>query len=342
MAFAEIRTARLLLRPVRLGDAAALAARRSDPEVAALQSWTAPYPLERAEQIVADVAASDEPRDGEWWMLTIADADDTTILGDLALHPTWGGRSVEIGYTLERAAWGNGFAVESVEALAARLLDDERVTRLHAMTHPDNVASAHVLERNGFLHEGRTRLSYWVGDDNTDDVLYGMTRADWEDWQRRPRHAPADVRLVEITHDTLGAVRDLATHKSQERFVAPVGTWFAHTLYPPHWDGTPLQPWLRAIEADGELVGLLLLARSTPEHPEPYLWRLLVDRRHQRRGIGRQTIDLAIDEAASNGAASIAVSWRPGRGSPAQLYLDRGFVPTGDTHDGEVEARLQL
>ncbi|NND73854.1 MAG: GNAT family N-acetyltransferase [Ilumatobacter sp.] len=342
MAFGAIRTARLLLRPVRLTDAPALAERRSDPEVAALQSWTTPYPLERAQQLIADVVTSDRPRSGEWWMLTITDLEDTVVHGDLAIHPTWDGRAIEIGYTLSRPVWGNGYAHEAVEALVERLFDDERLTRVHAMAHPDNIASAQVLERNGFLYEGRTRLSYWVGDENTDDVLYGLTRADWGDWRSRPRTPPADVRLVEITHDMLGTVRDLTTHKSQERFVAPVGKWFANALYPPVWDGTPLVPWLRAIEADGEVTGLVLLARSTPVHPEPYLWRLLVDRRHQRRGIGRRAIDIVVTEARASGAASLAVSWLPGRGSPEALYLRCGFVPTGDGDAGDVEARLRL
>ena len=41
-------------------------------------------------------------------------------------------------------------------------------------------------------------------------------------------------------------------------------------------------------------------------------------------------------------AESMLVSWVPGRGSPEPLYVGRGFVPTGEIHGGEVEARLML
>ena len=36
------------------------------------------------------------------------------------------------------------------------------------------------------------------------------------------------------------------------------------------------------------------------------------------------------------------VSWVAGKGSPEPMYLARGFVPTGNIHDGEIEARLTL
>ena len=56
----------------------------------------------------------DGPTSDEWWMLTIADLDDTTVLGDLVVHLTWAGRTAEIGYTLARNVWGRGYAVEAV------------------------------------------------------------------------------------------------------------------------------------------------------------------------------------------------------------------------------------
>lgn len=342
MTFAPIRTERLLLRPVRVSDADALVARRSDPEVARLQAWTAPYPSERAQEIVRAAAATDRPHDDEWWMLTVADRGDTTILGDLAIRGGWNLRSFEIGYTFASSVWGNGYAVEAVAALVARLFADPRVGRVHAMLHPDNVASAQVLERTGFLFEGLSRGSFWVGDDNSDDALYGMIRDDWDTWRERPRTPPTDVRLVEITPGRLGRVRELATHRSQERFVGPLSKWFAEAVVPPDLGGEPAVPWLRAIEADGDLVGVVMLSLPTERHPEPYLWRLMIDRLHQRRGIGGRVVGLVVDHCRELGADSLLVTWGVGRGSPEPMYLGRGFVPTGAHEGDEVQARLKL
>jgi ribosomal protein S18 acetylase RimI-like enzyme len=85
-----------------------------------------------------------------------------------------------------------------------------------------------------------------------------------------------------------------------------------------------------------------MLALSTEHHPEPFLWRLLVDRRHQRRGIGRKALDLVEAEMVSCGDTTLLVSWEEGKGSPAPMYLQRGFATTGNIVDGETEARKQL
>ena len=337
-----LRTDRLLLRRVRLDDAEALAERRSDPEVARFQNWIAPYPIEKARTTVEEVAAMDGPANEEWWMLTIADPDDTVIHGEFVVHLTWEGRTAEIGYTLARDAWGKGYAVEAAEAVVEYLFETVGVTRVEGMLHPDNPASAMVLERTGLLWEGHLRSSFWLDGENSDDWVYGMTRPGWEGWRNRPRTRPNDVRLVEITPETQRAVRALVTHKSQERFVSPVINSFADALFPETYAGAPVVPWMRAVEADGELVGFVMMAMITDAHPEPYLWRLVVDRMHQRRGIGAAVIDLVIEQCRAWGARSLVVSWRPGKGSPEPMYLARGFVPTGVLEHGEIEARLSF
>ena len=337
-----LQTDRLLLRRVRPDDVEPLVVRRNHPEVARYQDWATPYPIERARETITAAAAMDGPVDGEWWMLTIADADDTMVFGDVVAHLTNGGRTAEIGYTLAYDAWGHGYASEAAEALVAYLFDTVGVSRVAAGLHPDNPASAMVLERAGLLWEGHNRLSFWLEDDNSDDWVYGMTRPDWEAWTGRRRDRPAEVRLIEVTADNQRAVRALRTHKSQERFVSPVLNSFADAMFPAVIDGAPLVPWMRAIEADGELAGFVMLSVTSEGHPEPYLWRLLVDRMHQRRGIGSMVIDLVVEQCRTWGDRTLLVSWVPGKGSPEPMYLARGFVPTGEVHDGEIEARLTL
>jgi Acetyltransferase (GNAT) family len=101
-------------------------------------------------------------------------------------------------------------------------------------------------------------------------------------------------------------------------------------------------PWYRAIEADGGLVGFVMLAEPTATLEHPYLWRLMIDRRHQRRRIGERTLDLVVAQARAWGGTRLEVSWMPGFGSPAPFYLARGFVPTGAMEGDEVVAELSL
>ncbi len=96
------------------------------------------------------------------------------------------------------------------------------------------------------------------------------------------------------------------------------------------------------ITADGEPAGFVMLAEPTPSSPEPYLWRLLLDRRHQRRGIGARVIEQLGAELHGQGHDTLTTSWAEGPGGPEPLYRGLGFVPTGEIDNGETVAALKL
>lgn len=340
--FPGLRTDRLVIRAAEPGDVDALFARRNDPGVARLQAWELPYPRQRAEGIVAEAAAMAGPEDQKWWMATLVEHASGDIVGDLVVHMTNETRTAEVGYSLASTHWGRGYATEGLDALVDWLLAEYPITRLAGMLHPDNRASAMVLERTGFVFEGHTRLSFWLGDDNSDDWIYGMTRTDRAAWMARPQTAPDAIRLVPVTQANKAALLALRTHRSQQAFVDPMPESFADALLPDPWDGEPLVPWLRAVEADGVLVGFVMLALPTSTMPDPYLWRLLIDRMHQHRGIGARVLGLVADECRGMGANQLFTSWTEGKGSPRPFYLARGFEPTGRIVQGETEARLDL
>lgn len=292
--------------------------------------------------MMAELAEMDGPADEEWYMVGISGPESDELVGDLALHLSRKGRSAEVGYTLASAHWGNGYAAEAVAALVEYLFEDLGVTRVSAMLHPDNVGSAQVVERTGFLFEGHTRLSYWVGDEPSDEYIYGMVREDWEAWTTRPSDVATIVCLVEINTTNRRSVGQLCTHKSQERFVAPIPVSFADALFPEAADGATVVPWMAAIEADGELAGFVMLALTSEHQLEPYFWRLLVDRLHQRRGIGAAVLDLIEAECRALGDKTLVTSWAHGRGSPGPFYLSHGFEPTGRVVEGEIEARRRF
>ena len=340
--FTPIRTERLLVRPFREDDIDAYLLRRNDPDVARYQDWELPYPRERAEKVVNQMLSLDGPVDGKWWMAIVCDPDSGEVFGDIGAELSWQGRTAEVGYTFAKEHWGHGYAVEALEALIRRLFDEVGVTRVCGTLHPDNAASAMVLERSGLLFEGHTRSSFWVGDELSDDWIYGMTRSDWETWRERPRHPPDEVSLVEITAENAGEVRALRTHRTQENFVAPMLQSFADALIPEVVNGAPVVPWMRAAVADDEIVGFVMVALSTEHHPEPFLWRLLIDRLHQRRGIGGRILELVEGELHQMGDRALLTSWGEGKGSPRGFYLAHGFEPTGGSLDGETEGRKRL
>lgn len=339
--FRPLTTERLIIRQAQVEDARALCERRNDPLVAENQNWTLPYPIEAATGLVTASSQMDGPANDDWWMATVT-TPEGEILGDLAVRLEWEGRAAEIGYTFASKHWGRGYATESAGALVDWLFEETDVTRVSAKTHPENIASAMVLERLGFLFEGHTRLSYWVDDKPSDDWLFGLLRGDWEAWRKRRTEPPATVELVEITIDNVEDVYRLKTPKTQDRFVSTMPGSFTDALFPKEWDGGQATPWMRAVAADDQIVAFVMLALTNKHHPEPYLWRLLIGRMHQRRGIGRRVLDLIVEECREMGDSALLTSWVEGRGSPAPFYEAYGFEPTGNIIDGETEARLRF
>jgi RimJ/RimL family protein N-acetyltransferase len=342
LVFAPITTERLLIRSFADEDADDFHARRDDPEVARYQNWVTPYPREVTDQMVAGLTAMAGPEMGEWWMAIVEDRHTGDVYGDLALHLSDDGNTAEVGYTFDSRHWGNGYAVESLDGILVYLFEELDVTRVFGMLHPDNPASAMVMERAGFRFEGHMRKSFWLDGEVSDDWIYGMVREDWEAWRNRKRTPPDEVRLVEISIGNLEQVIKLETHRTQERFVARMGESFVDALFPGTVDGAPVDPWMRGIEADGELVGFVMLALRTERHPEPVLWRFLIDRMHQRRGLGGRALELVESACLAMGDTTLVTSWSEGKGSPRPFYEAHGFVATGRIVDGETEARKVL
>lgn len=151
--------------------------------------------------------------------------------------------------------------------------------------------------------------------------------------------AESVVALVEVTADSVRTVIDLAVAPEQRGFVAPNAVSIAEAYF-------EKGAWFRVIEADGKPVGFIMLfdptlpGASVDEDDKPgdiTLWRFMIDHRHQRRGIARKALDLAVDHARTRpGASRLVSSYVPGEGGPRDFYLRYGFVETGELDDEEV------
>lgn len=168
---------RLRLRPVEASDAPALFALHSNARV--LRYWDGPAWREpaRAERFVA--ASREMADDGTGVRLTIQRTTDTTFLGWCSLT-RWNSahRSASLGYCLDDAVWGNGYATEAARALLQWAFTTLDLNRVQAETDTRNAASARVLEKLGFVREGTLREDCVVDGDVSDSWVYGLLRRD--------------------------------------------------------------------------------------------------------------------------------------------------------------------
>jgi diamine N-acetyltransferase len=79
-----------------------------------------------------------------------------------------------------------------------------------------------------------------------------------------------------------------------------------------------------------------------PDYIAHFLWKLLIDERYQRRGLGTATLDLIVEYFRERGVGTMWTSAGQGEGSPVAFYERYGFERTGELHGNEVMLRLEI
>lgn len=174
----ELRTPRLLVRPVRSDDIADLLEVNGDGQVTRFL----PYPTWTS---VGDGMAwlgrmEDLADSGTAQQLVVQRLADGKVLGGVLVfkHEPASAR-LEIGYVLGRRHWRQGFAREALAAVCGHLFLEAQVRRIEAEVDPGNTASCALLASLGFTLEGRLR-ERWVGKGRTyDSCLYGCLAREW-------------------------------------------------------------------------------------------------------------------------------------------------------------------
>ena len=77
---------------------------------------------------------------------------------------------------LGRAFWGRGIASAAVRAVTELSFEQFDLNRLHAGVFAWNPASARVLEKAGYVLEGRLRSAVTKDGRTTDQLKYAITR----------------------------------------------------------------------------------------------------------------------------------------------------------------------
>lgn len=172
-------TERLLLRPLRADDAAALFGIFSDPQVTRYLSRPAwPAITVAQERIARDIAAMSA---GDYVCFGMERRSDGRLLGECSLfNLNQQCRRAEVGYTMAFDAWGQGCMNEALRCLLDFGFSQLALNRVEADIDPRNLASAKSLERLGFVKEGHLRQRWIVAGEVSDSGLYGLLASDWE------------------------------------------------------------------------------------------------------------------------------------------------------------------
>ena len=188
---ATITTPRLRVRPFEMSDAAHVAEICSDWAVASMCRFVPhPYTLEDARSFITQVTTNKKDT------ITCAIEHGTILIGCISLDGLSFDRSgcwtAALGYWVDRAAWGRGFATEAATALLTHAFGDANDANtciaLYSGYWAENTASARVQAKLGFRPIGkREQLACAARGCSLEQVRTQLTRQEW--LQRHTRNA---------------------------------------------------------------------------------------------------------------------------------------------------------
>lgn len=168
-----IETRRLILKKPQLEDAPRIfASYATDPEVTRYLLFRPDQTLQDVENFLRKTLAGWGEGTGAAWVIALRTEDALLGMIDLRLEG-----EANLGYVLARPYWNQGFMTEAVRAVVEWALGQQQIHRVWAVCEVENLASARVLEKAGFLREGL--LKEWMvfpnlGERPRDCFQYGI------------------------------------------------------------------------------------------------------------------------------------------------------------------------
>ena len=149
----------------------------------------------------------------------------------------------------------------------------------------------------------------------------------WPAVQTQENRNVSNVTLRAVDQHNYEQICDLEVFEEQEDYVASNLWSLVQASYNPTCTA-------RAIYDQELPVGLFLWSAETPRKVS--IWRFMVDKQHQKRGIGREALGLLLEELRQiDGLARIEICYHPTNPVAGEFYASFGFAETGMDEDGE-------
>ncbi|RNI19648.1 GNAT family N-acetyltransferase [Flexivirga caeni] len=156
----EYTTERLLLRRFTADDAPFVLAVHQHPDLVRFVPSCAQRTLGEAQEWIASVIETQTPGRG-WWCVVTADGVPIGAVVLKPIPPSAGHdqQDIEIGWRQHPSFTGHGYITEAAAAILTEAFGSG-LTRVVAVTDPENVRSQRVCQRLGMTHLGSTHRYY--------------------------------------------------------------------------------------------------------------------------------------------------------------------------------------
>lgn len=174
----DLTTDRLLLRRIRIADAPDMYEYSKDPDVTKYLLWD-PHPNVEHTRNYIDYL-QDRYRDGKYYDWAIVLKSNGKMIGTCgfsAIYPEH--RYAEVGYVLNPAFRGQGYAGEALSAVLDFAFRRMALNRVEAKCVAENASSERVMQKVGMQFEGIARSALLVKNEFRDIKIYAMLRDEY-------------------------------------------------------------------------------------------------------------------------------------------------------------------
>jgi RimJ/RimL family protein N-acetyltransferase len=168
----ELHTERLVLRMFRESDFDAYAAICADAEVGRYLGDGKPLSRIDAWRSMAAILGHWQLRGYGLW--AVEERASGELIGRVGCYFPGGWPGFEVGWTLRRATWGRGYAIEGARAAMRFAFEELSQPRVISLIQPGNERSIRVAEKLGESLEGRLDVN------GQEALVYGISREHWQ------------------------------------------------------------------------------------------------------------------------------------------------------------------
>jgi [ribosomal protein S5]-alanine N-acetyltransferase len=177
-----LETDRLILRKMTLGDAEAVFAYASDPEVTRYVIFDTHRTIEDSkaflELVLENYGSGGEP---VWGIVYKGDYRFVGTCGIAGYSPEHA--RAELGYVLHKGYWGRGLMPEALRSMIAFGFERMGLNRIEARSIAENTASARVMEKVGMTYEGTLRRREFIKGAYRDMKLCAILRSEYRSYR---------------------------------------------------------------------------------------------------------------------------------------------------------------
>lgn len=161
------------LRPWALTDLESLVRYANNPHIAKFMTDGFPHPYtEEAGKAFIAFATKDDP------IHIFAIDVEGEAVGGIGLHPQADvhRKNAELGYWLAEPFWGKGIITNAIKEMIEFGFKTYDINRIFARPFATNIGSQKVLEKAGFVLEGRFEKTFIKHGELLDEMVYAVRR----------------------------------------------------------------------------------------------------------------------------------------------------------------------